>query len=87
MDERLPPLKNFILPGGTVGVATLHVGRTVCRRAERWVVALSDEETINSSVLHYVNRLSDWLFIAARYENVLKGKAEAIWQSPNRLTI
>ncbi len=84
MDERLPPLKNFILPGGTVGAATLHIGRTVCRRAERWVVALSDEEKINISVLRYVNRLSDWLFMAARYENTLKGKAEAIWQSPNR---
>lgn len=84
MDEALPPLKNFILPGGTVGAATLHIGRTTCRRAERWVVALSDEETINSSILHYVNRLSDWLFMAARYENMRRGKAEAIWQSPNR---
>ena len=84
MDEALPPLKNFILPGGTAGAATLHIARTTCRRAERWVVALSDEETINSSVLHYVNRLSDWLFMAARYENMRRGKAEAIWQSPNR---
>ena len=82
MDELLPPLKNFILPGGTVGAASLHVARTVCRRAERWVVALSQEESINVSALHYVNRLSDWLFVAARYENVQSGGEEAIWRSP-----
>jgi cob(I)alamin adenosyltransferase len=82
MDEQLPPLKNFILPGGTVGAASLHVARTVCRRAERWIVALSQEENINPSVLHYVNRLSDWLFVAARYENMLSGGQESIWRSP-----
>ena len=80
MDERLPELKNFILPGGTTGAATLHIARTVCRRAERWVVSVSEQETINPSVLHYVNRLSDWLFTAARYENLMAGRDEAIWQ-------
>ncbi len=82
MDDRLPPLKNFILPGGTPGAAALHVARTVCRRAERWVVALAGEENVNESTLHYVNRLSDWLFIAARYENMLAGREESIWRSP-----
>jgi cob(I)alamin adenosyltransferase len=82
MDELLPPLKNFILPGGTPGAASLHVARTICRRAERWIVALADEENVNASVLHYVNRLSDWLFVAARYENMLAGQAETIWHSP-----
>jgi cob(I)alamin adenosyltransferase len=82
MDEELPQLSNFILPGGSVGAATLHIARTVCRRAERWVVALTDEETINISVMHYVNRLSDWLFVAARYENMKSGGAESIWKSP-----
>jgi len=82
MDERLPALKNFILPGGTPGAATLHVARTVCRRAERWIVTAGEHETINASVLHYVNRLSDWLFTAARYENLLAGRDETIWQKP-----
>jgi cob(I)alamin adenosyltransferase len=82
MDERLPPLRNFILPRGTPGAALLHVARTICRRAERWIVALSDEESVNASVLHYVNRLSDWLFTAARYENTLADQTETIWNSP-----
>jgi cob(I)alamin adenosyltransferase len=85
MDDRLPPLKNFILPGGTAAAASLHVARTVCRRAERWIVALAGEENLNVSVLHYVNRLSDWLFMAARYENMLSGREESIWRSPRNM--
>jgi len=81
MDERLPALKNFILPTGTPGAATLHIARTVCRRAERWAVAVAEQERINASVLHYLNRLSDWLFTAARYENLLAGRDEMIWQA------
>lgn len=84
MDEKLPALKNFILPGGTVGAATLHIARTACRRAERWIVGLSTEENINMSALHYINRLSDWLFMAARYENALKGQDDSIWRSPRQ---
>jgi cob(I)alamin adenosyltransferase len=83
MDERLPELKNFILPGRTVGAATLHVARTVCRRAERWIVTVAEQSAINPSVLHYTNRLSDWLFTAARYENMLAGHAETTWQMPD----
>jgi cob(I)alamin adenosyltransferase len=82
MDEKLPPLKNFILPGGTTGAASLHVARTTCRRAERWIVTLSGQVEINASVLHYVNRLSDWLFTAARYENLLAGREDTIWTKP-----
>jgi len=82
MTERLPALKNFILPGGTSGAATLHIARTVCRRAERWIVTLKEEEPLNASALHYVNRLSDWLFTAARYENMLAGQEETQWQKP-----
>ncbi len=84
MDEHLTPLKHFILPGGSVGAATLHIARTVCRRAERWIVALGLEENLNTSVLHYVNRLSDWLFIAARFENMRSSNPETIWQSPDK---
>jgi cob(I)alamin adenosyltransferase len=84
MDEDLTELKSFILPGGTPGAATLHVARTICRRAERWTVALTGQELINPHVQHYLNRLSDWLFTAARYENRLAGREETIWQSPSR---
>jgi cob(I)alamin adenosyltransferase len=84
MDGQLPGLKNFILPGGTPAAATLHVARTVCRRAERWIVAVSEDEEINPCVLHYINRLSDWLFTAARYENLAAGQNESTWQTPSR---
>jgi cob(I)alamin adenosyltransferase len=82
MDEKLPSLQNFILPAGTPAAATLHVARTTCRRAERWTVTVYQAEPINPNVLHYLNRLSDWLFTAARYENLLSGKSESIWQKP-----
>jgi cob(I)alamin adenosyltransferase len=84
MDERLPELKNFILPGGTTGAATLHIARTVCRRAERWIVAVTEQDPINPNALHYINRLSDWLFTAARYENLIAGRDESTWQAPSR---
>ncbi len=82
MDEKLPPLKNFILPGGAPGAASLHIARTVCRRAERWIVTLSREENLNTSIAQYVNRLSDWLFVAARYENTEAGQEDILWQPP-----
>ncbi len=75
------PLQNFILPGGTPGAAQLHVARTVCRRAEREVAALSREESIGEFVLPYLNRLSDALFVMARFENREAGQAEALWDS------
>lgn len=75
------PLENFILPGGSLGAAQLHVARTVCRRAERETVALAREEAIGPHVLSYLNRLSDALFVMARYENQQRGVAEPLWNS------
>jgi len=69
VNEGVPPLTSFILPGGTPLAAQLHLARTVCRRAERAVVALAAVETVNASALAYVNRLSDLLFILARAAN------------------
>jgi cob(I)alamin adenosyltransferase len=77
----LGPLENFILPGGSPGAALLHVARTVCRRAERLVVALSHDEAIGPSTLQYVNRLSDALFAMARAENRRRGVPESLWDS------
>lgn len=80
MDEYLPTLKNFILPGGSQPGATLHVARTVCRRAERAVVECSKEEEISVLAIKYLNRLSDFLFVAARYENRHAGVLETKWK-------
>jgi cob(I)alamin adenosyltransferase len=74
------PLTNFLLPGGSPGAAQLHVARTVCRRAERVAITLSHEEPIGQLVLPYLNRLSDALFVMARYENHERGIAEPLWK-------
>lgn len=78
MNKTLSPLQSFILPGGSVSSASLHVCRTVCRRAERETVYLSKEESINPETLKYLNRLSDWFFVAARVENN-KGEYDVLW--------
>lgn len=83
-EESLPALKNFILPGGTAAASYLHQARTVCRRAERWLVMLKDAEPVNPEALRYMNRLSDWLFVAARTANRLEGRDDILWQSPTR---
>ena len=75
------PLQNFILPGGAIASAHLHVARTVCRRAEREVITLAREEQIGPYVLPYLNRLSDALFVMARYENLQAGVSEPLWNS------
>lgn len=80
MTTVLGPLENFILPGGSLGSAQLHVARTVCRRAERDVSALACEEVIGANVLAYLNRLSDALFVMARYENHMQGVPEPLWR-------
>ena len=85
MDQHLPPLKGFILPGGRMPAALAHVARTVCRRAERHVVALYEDKTAGppdayQAVLIYLNRLSDYLFVLARYCNHLVGEAGILWK-------
>lgn len=75
------PLENFILPGGSLGAAQLHMARTICRRAERQVVMLAREEGVGANVLPYLNRLSDVLFVMARFENYERGVAEPLWDS------
>jgi cob(I)alamin adenosyltransferase len=81
LSAELEPLANFILPGGTEGAAHLHVARTVCRRAERVLVALAREEAIGPFTLKYLNRLSDALFVMARYENLRRGVGDVLWDS------
>ncbi|HLE27914.1 MAG TPA: cob(I)yrinic acid a,c-diamide adenosyltransferase [Anaerolineales bacterium] len=75
------PLENFILPGGAVASANLHVARTVCRRAEREVIALAGAEPVGPFVVAYLNRLSDLLFAMARYENRQQGVLEPLWDT------
>jgi cob(I)alamin adenosyltransferase len=79
-ETTLPPLREFILPGGSEGAAALHVARTVCRRAEREVVALGRSEALDPMVLTYLNRLSDLLFTFARLENHGLGADDAVWR-------
>jgi cob(I)alamin adenosyltransferase len=80
LNAELEPLKSFILPGGTAASAYLHLARTVCRRAERIMVALKDKpgESVSAPSLKYVNRLSDYLFVAGRYAND-KGAGDILW--------
>lgn len=75
-EERLPPLQTFILPGGSKPGALLHVARTVCRRAERWIVAFKKEERVNPQLLIFLNRLGDYLFLLARTINRTEGVEE-----------
>jgi cob(I)alamin adenosyltransferase len=79
MTAELPELKHFILPGGSAAAAQLHVARTVCRRAERLIVGLQTQEPIGDHVLNYLNRLSDFLFTLARWENMQTGIPEDKW--------
>lgn len=79
MTLELPALKNFILPGGTRAAATIHVARTVCRRAERLTIRLKSEESLNPAIIVYLNRLSDWLFTLARWINLRAGEPETRW--------
>ena len=78
MNATLPPLKSFVLPGGTPAAAQAHVARTVVRRAERRVVALAAAETVNPEVVRYLNRLSDHLFVLSRHLNAQAG-GDVLW--------
>lgn len=80
LDEEAPKIRTFVLPGGHPGASAAHVARTVCRRAERNILALSREEYVDPAVVRYVNRLSDYLFAAARYINFINGVQEVVWQ-------
>jgi cob(I)alamin adenosyltransferase len=81
LSEELPPLENFVLPGGCPGAAALHVARTVCRRAERLVIGLSRAEAVGPFTVTFLNRLSDALFVMARYENKKRGVPDVLWDS------
>ena len=81
LSETLPPLDNFVLPGGSAGSAQLHVARTVCRRAERRVLTLSRSEPVGPATVRYLNRLSDALFVLARAENAQRGAPDVLWDS------
>lgn len=80
METELPPLKNFVLPGGSALGASFHVARTVCRRAEREIVTLNDQEAVEGDLLIYMNRLSDFLFVLARWVNFKGGISDAVWE-------
>ena len=78
MNSILEPLNSFVLPGGCRSATFLHMARTICRRAERSVVSLKSQEQINENTLLYLNRLSDWLFVASRVENQ-ENSSEVLW--------
>jgi cob(I)alamin adenosyltransferase len=80
LNETLAPLKEFILPGGTRAAALCHVARTVCRRAERRLVALAQAETVSPASIKYLNRLSDLLFVMCRAINRAGGVGDVLWQ-------
>jgi cob(I)alamin adenosyltransferase len=80
LNDELAPLRSFVLPGGSAAAAYLHVARTVCRRAERMMVELADhpDETVSPTAIKYINRLSDFLFVASRFANA-KGAGDVLW--------
>ena len=80
MNEELQPLKSFILPGGTSLNAFLHQSRTVCRRAERDILKLNQIDLVNPEIIKYINRLSDFLFVAGRWVTETLGETETLWQ-------
>jgi cob(I)alamin adenosyltransferase len=80
LNADLPPLENFILPGGSRLIATIHLARSVCRRAERALVALAAQEEVNEEGLRFLNRLSDYLFVAARHVARVSGVGEVLWE-------
>ncbi|NQV42832.1 MAG: cob(I)yrinic acid a,c-diamide adenosyltransferase [Candidatus Marinimicrobia bacterium] len=84
MNMELPPLEEFILPGGTKSASMLHLARTVCRRAERSIITLNQSETVAPKIIEYINRLSDLLFVMARFENQRSGNQEVYWKNPRK---
>ncbi len=84
LNASLPPLKDFVLPGGTPEAASCHMARAICRRAERRLISLAAAEEVNPKAIHYLNRLSDLLFVMARTLNREEGAEEILWDSPRR---
>ena len=80
MEESLPPLTNFILPGGHLVTAQLHLARSFARQAERAIIPLFEANSISNSVLHYLNRLSDYFFVVSRYVTLQTGSKEVLWK-------
>jgi cob(I)alamin adenosyltransferase len=79
LNESLPPLKEFVLPGGNAAAAACHLARAICRRAERRAISMAETATVNSHSIRYLNRLSDLLFVIARTINLRSGHAEVLW--------
>jgi cob(I)alamin adenosyltransferase len=82
-ESELPPLRNFILPGGGEPAARLHLARTICRRAERLLVTFAHDRPIPTLAVTYLNRLGDWLFVQARQANQIAKVADVIWATKN----
>jgi len=84
LDATLPPLKNFILPGGSPAASAMHIARAICRRAERRVVTLATQPatSVSAAIVRYLNRLGDYLFVAARAAGQHAGAAEIPWEKP-----
>lgn len=80
MERQLPPLTNFILPGGTKQAATAHIARTTTRRVERKIVSINKTQKVSRYILQYINRLSDYFFVLARYLNKTSNKKDIIWK-------
>lgn len=80
MDASLPEMKNFVLPGGHIAVSHCHVARCICRRAERSVTFLTEQNPVPGVILHYLNRLSDYLFVLSRMVSQEKGAVETAWK-------
>jgi cob(I)alamin adenosyltransferase len=78
-EAALPPLHNFILPGGTELSARIHLARTICRRAERLLVSFSQQQPVPPIIVTYLNRLSDWLYVQARWANHVQGVEDVLW--------
>lgn len=80
LDSQLPAIDRFVLPGGSTAAAVTHIARTVCRRAERRITALAKTAPVDTSVTRFINRLSDYLFVLARFNNVSQNIDEIFWQ-------
>jgi len=80
LQSTLPPFRSFVIPGGTMASAQCHVARTVCRRAERCIVRLSQEASVDTAVAQYINRLSDFLFVLSRHLVISHGAEESLFQ-------